>query len=525
MSAEGRIAVFICSWGSGRKPKLDLEALRSFASSLPDVAFAHIADRVCSDASQMAIVDELSRAEVDRFVVAACPRRPREAVYRRIAADAGIAPFLFEVANIREQAANVHQGAEAQSKAEDLVRMAVAKCRLLAPVPYEVVPPTSRSALVVGNNASALEAVERIARGGFEVILAAPVPGFTGTGTIDSVRTLRARMNVVISEGARVVEFEGEPGDFRALLETSEGMVPIHCGSVVLAIDADEALAPAGTISQSVFQSMLRRGEPLPSNVVMVTGYEREGCGQSCGSAAIMNALKVKELAPNAKVTIIAKDVWTLGQCELSYHDASRCGVQFVRSEAWPTRSDDGQRLIIYDQVLGQPLSIRADLLVVDSTVRPSGTPDLAELFGVPIDSQGYLTGTSVRLRAGETVRAGVFLCGTATRADGHRNDPLIAASAVSLACEILGAPALEFGGAVAEVDKDKCSACLACVRSCPYGAALVGEAGKAEIVMRRCQGCGVCVGLCPSKAIDMHRFTDAQLIAEERAFVQGAGR
>jgi heterodisulfide reductase subunit A-like polyferredoxin len=525
MSAEGQIALFVCSWSSGRGLKLDLEALRGYAASLPEVAFAQVVDQVCSDAGQKKIIKELSQAEVDRFVIVACQRRAKEAVYRRIAENGGIAPFLFEVADIQEQAANVHERSEAQAKAEDLIRMAVAKCRLLAPVPFEVVPPASQRALVVGSGASALEASERIAGEGFEVVLAASALGLAGPASMESVQALRARKNVDIREGAEVVEFEGYPGDFRALLETPAGMVQFQCGAVVLAIDAVETPGPAATVSQSEFLSMFQRGEPLPSNIVMITGYGREGCGESCGSAAVTNALKVMETFPSARVTIIAKDVWTLGLCELSYRDAGRCGVQFVRSDEWPARSKDGRSLIVNDAVLGHPLSIRADLVISDSMIQPAGTSELAALFGVPLDGQGYLRSTSVRLRGGETVRAGVFLCGTAARSDGQMPAPIVPASAASLACEILGASSLEFGGAVAEVDKDKCSACLACVRVCPYNAPLIREAGKAEIDMKLCQGCGACVGLCPSEAIGMHRFTDAQIVAQERAFVQGAGR
>jgi heterodisulfide reductase subunit A len=519
MSAEGRMALFLCSWGGGREPTLDLEALRAYAASLTEVALAQVVDRVCSRAGQEAIVSALSSAEVDRFVVAACPRRTKERLYRRIADQAGIAPFMFEVADIREQSAKVHPANLAQGKAADLIRMAVAKCRLLSPVPLSADAPESRQALVVGDGISALEVSERIASERFPVVV---VSGGTNPKPVGNDP---AHGHITLLSRSKVIEFAGYLGAFKALVETPEGIISVDCGAVVLAVDSIPPILPQGRgISQSAFDGLLAEGRGLPSDVVMITGYDPvASCGSSCRSAAVENALRMKQIAPKARVTIIARDIWTFGRRELSYRDAAKCGVLFVRSEAPPQIDRDSGRVVVFDATLGEELAIKSDLVVTDDVLVPSGAAGLAEVFEVPIDGSGRLCGTSVRLRPEETVRAGVFVCGSAAVTGINSEERLEAASAASLACEVLRAPSIEFGGAVAEVDKDKCSACLACVRSCPYGAPVIGEAGKAEIEMERCQGCGVCVGLCPSKAIDMHRYTDAQLIAQERAFVQGA--
>jgi heterodisulfide reductase subunit A-like polyferredoxin len=123
--------------------------------------------------------------------------------------------------------------------------------------------------------------------------------------------------------------------------------------------------------------------------------------------------------------------------------------------------------------------------------------------------------GLSTRLHAGETVKEGVFVCqglNASVLASDNISEACAVASSVS---ELLSRSFLEHGAEVAFVDKEKCSACLACVRICPYDAPLIGEKGKAEIQVASCQGCGICVSLCPSKAIDQWRWSDANLSAE----------
>ena len=71
----------------------------------------------------------------------------------------------------------------------------------------------------------------------------------------------------------------------------------------------------------------------------------------------------------------------------------------------------------------------------------------------------------------------------------------------------------------MAEVDQDKCAACLTCVRICPYEVPTIDfVAKKAVIEAAACQGCGVCVSECPAKAITLHHYTDAQIFAKEEA-------
>ena len=91
--------------------------------------------------------------------------------------------------------------------------------------------------------------------------------------------------------------------------------------------------------------------------------------------------------------------------------------------------------------------------------------------------------------------------------------------AAAGRAAAILAKATLKAGGVVAEVDTEKCAACLTCVRVCPYEVPVIDlETKKAKIEAAACQGCGVCVSECPVKAITLHHYTDAQILAKEEA-------
>jgi len=73
-------------------------------------------------------------------------------------------------------------------------------------------------------------------------------------------------------------------------------------------------------------------------------------------------------------------------------------------------------------------------------------------------------------------------------------------------------------GGIVAQVEEEKCAACLTCVRVCPYNVPFINERGVAQIDAALCQGCGSCAAECPGKAIELQHFKDVQIISKTSA-------
>ena len=113
----------------------------------------------------------------------------------------------------------------------------------------------------------------------------------------------------------------------------------------------------------------------------------------------------------------------------------------------------------------------------------------------------------------------GLFLCGSVHYPKSIDETISQAYAAAGRAAAILNKPVLKAGGVVAEVDQETCAACLTCVRICPYEVPRIDpETKKAYIAPAACQGCGVCVRECPAKAIELHHYSDSQVIAKEVA-------
>lgn len=169
---EARIGVFVCHCGLNIAGVIDVEEVTNYARTLPNVVYAVHNRYTCSDPGQEEIRKAIKEYKLNRVVVAACSPRLHEPTFRRCVAEAGLNPYLFEMANIREFSSWCHPSTpkEATEKAKDLVKMAVAKARLLQPLkPLEV--PVIQKALVLGGGIAGINAALDLAEMGFKVYL------------------------------------------------------------------------------------------------------------------------------------------------------------------------------------------------------------------------------------------------------------------------------------------------------------------------------------------------------------------
>jgi heterodisulfide reductase subunit A len=169
---ELRIGVFICHCGLNIAGTLDIKELVEYAKTLPDVAYVKDNRYTCADPGQEEIREGIKDYKLNRVVVAACSPRMHEPTFRRTVSEAGLNPFLFEMANIREFSSWCHPSTpkEATEKAKDIIRMAVAKARLMMPLQTIEVPVTNK-ALVVGGGIAGINAALDLAEMGFKVYL------------------------------------------------------------------------------------------------------------------------------------------------------------------------------------------------------------------------------------------------------------------------------------------------------------------------------------------------------------------
>jgi len=167
-----RIGVFVCDCGLNIAGAVDCAAVAEHAATLDDVVCVVRNRYTCADPGQNEIKAAVKEHRLNRVVVASCTPRQHEPTFRQCVHEAGLNPYLMEMANLREQCSWVHPGDwdGATAKAKDLVASAVARARFLQEQ-EEMSVPVTRRALVIGGGVAGIEAALELADQGHEVVL------------------------------------------------------------------------------------------------------------------------------------------------------------------------------------------------------------------------------------------------------------------------------------------------------------------------------------------------------------------
>ncbi len=175
-----KIGVYICHCGSNIASVVDVAEVARWAAELPDVAVARDYRFMCSNLGQDLIKKDIKELGLDRVVVAACTPRMHEPTFQRAVAEAGLNPYFFEMANIREQDAWVTEDREeATEKAKALVEAAILRVRHHEPLRENRVP-INPATLVVGGGIAGIQAALELANAGYPVYLVEREPSIGG---------------------------------------------------------------------------------------------------------------------------------------------------------------------------------------------------------------------------------------------------------------------------------------------------------------------------------------------------------
>lgn len=177
---EPRIGVYICECGVNIAATVDVPAVVETAAKLPGVVIARQHKYTCSEPGQLMIQEDICELGLNRVVVASCTPRMHEPTFRRAVAGAGLNPYFFEMANIREHVSWVtHDKTGATEKAKRLVRSAVTRVAYHSALEPRQEPVT-QAALVVGGGIAGIQAALSIADSGYQVYLVEREPTIGG---------------------------------------------------------------------------------------------------------------------------------------------------------------------------------------------------------------------------------------------------------------------------------------------------------------------------------------------------------
>ena len=551
---EPKIGVFVCHCGRNIGGVVNVPEVVEYARSLPNVAYAEDNLYTCSTDSQVKIRKAIEEHGLNRVVVASCTPRTHEPLFRDTLREAGLNQYLFEMANIRDQCSwvHMHEPEKATEKAKALVRMAVAKARLIQPLAERTLP-LNHDALVIGGGAAGMTAALALADQNFHVHLVERDAEWGGharhvrflhdgqdpqdflSKTIS--RTLGHPL-ITTHLGTTVAGIDGFLGNFKTRLSKNGATEEVEHGVVVVATGADihkpaEYLYGQNdhVVTQVEFEQKLAAGDVAADTVVMIQCVgsrddEHAYCSRICCGHAVRNALRLKELRPQANVFVLYRDMRTYGFGEQPYRLAREKGVRFIRyePEGKPSVSatEQGLRVAVRDPILEATLEIDADLLVLSAAIvaRPDGQ-ELAQMLKVPLNQDRFFLEAHLKLRPVDFATEGVFLCGLAHSPKGLHETIAQATAAASRAATILAKDSLVPESAISEVIDENCDGCAYCIDPCPYHALTLivymrggGIKKTVETNEALCKGCGVCQATCPKNGILVQHYKLDQIAA-----------
>ncbi len=543
-----RIGVFVCHCGSNIASVVDVKRVVERTRDLPHVVFAETNVYTCADDSQDLIKEVIHEHHLNRVIVASCTPRTHEPIFRDTLRDAGLNPYLLDMANIRDQCSWVHSDDpdQATEKSCDLVRMAVGRAAALMPLRQESMP-VNRAALIVGGGVAGMTVALSLADQGFPVHLVEKQSALGGTvrqihRTLDgddvqkfldeTIARVDVNPQITVHLNARAAKIDGHIGAFTSSIESPQGTREIKHGVTVVATGGTEHKPSSfgygkhdRVLTQLELSDRMGRGElklPERPTIAMIQcveqrSDERPYCSRVCCTTAVKNALLLKGRYPHAKIVVAYRDIRTYGFREAAYREAREKGVLFIRYEPEqpPVLETDGKlQLRIREPSLGRDLTLEPDLVVLAAPMVPrADREELSELLRVPLNADGFFLEAHMKLRPVDFASEGLFLCGSA-HAPKFIGETISQAKAVAArAASILSKKVMPVGGQTAWVDPDKCISCMTCVHVCPYMAPTVDGNNKAQVQAASCMGCGSCTAECPARAISLRHFVDRQIL------------
>ncbi len=548
LQENGRVGVFICHCGSNIAGVLDIEALKNFVAGLKGVTVVQDFLFTCATDTTEKLKEIIEKNNLNRVVVAACSPRTHEPVFREVLKSVGLNPYLFEMANIRDQCSWVHSHNRdmALNKAKELIAGAVERAKRLEPL-YEHRFKVNKQALVLGGGIAGMTCALTMADQGFKVYLVEKgdklgglagriYETLEGSSPKELVSSLKKRIEnnplIEVFLNSQLVEHSGHVGKFEGTVLSKERSVRLEYGVVVVATgctpyNPSEYLygQDPRVLTQMEFQRRLWEEPDFAKGIQSVAmiqcigsrNEEFPSCSRVCCSTAVKNALRLKELNPHSQALILYRDMRTFGLKELAYYNARSKGILFFQFDpsSPPTLSSSGEglKLEFSDPRAKVSYSFNPDILVLSEGIRSNPlSNDIANLLKLPRDRDGFFQEAHVKLRPVEFYTSGYYLAGTSHSPRFTDETIAMAQAAAQHAIKVLCKDELSTPATVAVVNSKACASCLICVRSCPVGAPIMNEKGRSEIRPSLCMGCGICASECPAKAINLLNWKDEQI-------------
>ncbi|MBW1867933.1 MAG: response regulator [Deltaproteobacteria bacterium] len=544
-----KVSVVLCACGGTLKEAADLDSLAEWLKTRGSIDQVHTIDSICTQEGWDELRETVQESDANRVLIAGCMPYVYSKKLEELGRGAGLDPALMDIVDIRTPAFP-GRDTEKEVVRQDIRRvisMGIARIKGMDP---ESVPSTKivTKALVVGAGIAGMTAALGIADHGYEVSLVEQAKELGGNLRLihrtikgdspqelleETVAKVEKHPNIRLYTQSRVVHSQGHVGHFFTAIEKEDGVgETIEHGVTLLATGGSEAKTESyaygeteSVLTQHELEEKLADGTIDPSNLTTVAMIQcvdsreepRNYCSRICCATALKNALYLKDQNPETDIYILYRDIMSYGFLESYYTQARKRGVIFVqydKNQKPQVSVENGRPLIIaHDPILGRKLGINADILVLSTGVAPGEAKQLADLFGVEMNQDGFFQEADSKWRPVDFIKEGIFMAGIAHSPCSVSESIAMAEAAAQRSLRILNSEHLASGRIVAEVRHAICALCEKCITACPYGARSYDEDEEMIAVDQlMCQGCGSCAAVCPNSASVLRGYRDQQL-------------
>lgn len=366
---EKRIGVYVCWCGTNIAKMVDVEGVAEELGKLPNVVVSKNYKYMCSDPGQDLIIRDIKEHKLNRVVVSACSPRIHELTFRKALTNAELNPYMFEMANIREQVSWVHTDRkEATRKAKALVTGAVARVAYHEALDKRTVE-INPASLVIGGGISGLSAALEIADAGKKVYLLekeAQLGGHVAKVDLCFPHMIPARQilspkikraenhpNIEVFKEAAIEEIFGYIGNFNANIRANGKSRNIEFGNIIVAtglktfdpssVDLHGYGKLPNVVTSVEFEQMLNTGkietkdgrEPKNIAIIHCVGSRNndylEYCSRTCCMLGLKYANQLRSALPDSNIYEIYADMRSFGKgCEELYAETAKRKIMFL---------------------------------------------------------------------------------------------------------------------------------------------------------------------------------------------------
>ena len=551
-----KIGVYVCECGPNIGEKIDIDEVVNKIGLIDEVAIVKKYSLLCSVDGKKYLESEIKKNNLTHLVVAACSPKQHDKTFMEVCEKSGINPYLYQLANIREQCAWITDDKdEATSKAIRMIKAAISRVKFHSPLEKKEIE-SNPDVLVIGGGIAGIETCLELASNKRKVILVEKsdelggiIKNFEKTyPTMNKVSSIlnqkildiQNNKNIKIFTNSEAKNIIGFFGNFEIEIfdNKEEESEELKVGAVVLATGSSFIDLKKNTkfgygkydnvISSLEFEKMnlsnkilLKNGKP-PKSVAIIYCVGRNEVGY-CSSICCMYSIKfnryLQEKISGASVTNFYSDLCIPGKTnQYFYEESKNTNIKFLRSNDVNITEKEKKLVVNYLDENDKKQSLLFDMIILSPAITSNAdSSKIAEISNISQDDKGFFEEEHEKLNPVSTTTDGIYIIGSSQEPKSI-TDTIIQAGAASgrILSSLIPGKKIEPEVKISKISESFCIGCKTCINVCSYGAIEFDESRKISVVNEViCRGCGNCVAACPSGAASIKHINFNQIYQE----------